>query len=160
MTIQPIVAALSPLAITLIVIAVILVAGLIFLAVWGSKQQKKSEAQQAELEAAAQPMSLLVIDKKHMKLKESGLPKMVIESTPKYFRRAKVPIVKAKIGPRVVIMMCDEKIFDMIPVKQEVKAMVSGIYILSVRSLRGPALVAPPKKTMWQKVKSKFTKSA
>ena len=44
----------------------------------------------------------------------------------------------------------------MIPVKQEIRAMVGGIYILSVKSLRGPALVIPPKKTFWQKVKGKL----
>ena len=68
-------------------------------------------------------------------------------------------IVKAKVGPRIMTFMCDEKVFDMIPVKQEIRAMVGGIYILSVKSLRGPALVTPPKKTFWQKVKGKFSKA-
>lgn len=93
-------AGLSTTAIVLIVIAVVLIAAIIFLGFWGSKQQKKAESQQAELRAAAQSMTILVIDKKYMKLKDAGFPKIVLESTPKYLRRSKVPVVKAKIGPK------------------------------------------------------------
>lgn len=32
-----------------------------------------------------------------MKLKDSGLPQIVIDNTPKYLRRSKVPVVKAKV---------------------------------------------------------------
>ena len=34
-------------------------------------------------------------------------------------------------------LICDEKIFDLVPVKKEVKASVSGIYIVDVKGLRG-----------------------
>ena len=81
----------------------------------------------------AQNVTMLIIDKKHMKLKEAGFPAIVLESTPKYLRRAKVPVVKAKIGPKVMTLMCDEKIFPLIPVKKEVKAVLSGIYITGLR---------------------------
>lgn len=158
MTIAPIVAISTGWIVTLVILAVLIVL-LIFLGVWGNKQQKKSEDAQRQLQEAAQPMTLLVIDKKRMKIGEANLPKVVIDNVPKYMRRSKVPIVKAKVGPRIMTFMCDEKIFDMVPVKQEVKAMVGGIYILSVKSLRGPALVAPPKKTFWQRVKGRFSKA-
>ena len=80
-----------------------------------------------------------------MKLKEAGLPDIVIENTPKYLRRSKVPVVKAKVGPRVMTLIADEQIYDEIPVKKEVKATVSGLYITGVRGLRGP-LEKPVKK--------------
>ena len=86
----------------------------------------------------------LIIDKKKMKLKEANLPSAVLENTPKYLRRTKVPVVKAKVGPRVMTLMCDVKIFDLIPIKKEVKATVSGIYITAVKGVRGP-LEAPEK---------------
>lgn len=88
---------------------------------------------------------MLIIDKKKMKLKEAGFPQFVVDNTPKYLRRSKVPVVKAKIGPKIMSLMCDGAIFDQIPVKKEVKATVSGIYITAVRGIRGP-LVTPPKK--------------
>ena len=70
-------------------------------------------------------------------MSEAGLPKVVIEQTPKLLRASKVPIVKAKIGPKVMSLVCDAKIFDLIPVKKEVKAVISGIYIMDVKGLRG-----------------------
>ena len=148
---------MSTSTIVLIVILVVVIAALVFLTWWGNKQQKKAESAQQQMEASAQPMTMLVIDKKIMKLTESGLPKIVIDSAPKLYRRSKIPVVKAKIGPRIMTLTADEKVYDMIPVRQEVKAMVSGIYILSVKSLRGPALTAPAKLTFMQKVKRKFT---
>ncbi|MBQ8802385.1 MAG: hypothetical protein IJZ53_01960 [Tyzzerella sp.] len=130
--------------ITLVVILV-MIAILVALYFAGKKLQKKQEEQQEQLKSIAQNVSMLIIDKKRMKLKEAGLPAAVLENTPKYMRRAKVPVVKAKVGPKVMTLMCDEKIFDFIPVKKEVKAVVSGIYITDVKGIRGP-LAAPEKK--------------
>ena len=129
---------MSPLTITLLIILAVLIIALIALYFFGKKAEKKQEAQQQQLEAMAQNVSMLVIDKKRMKLKEAGFPAAVIDNTPKYLRRAKVAVVKAKVGPKVMTLMCDEKIFPLIPVKKEVKAVVSGIYITSVKGLRGP----------------------
>ena len=150
---------MSTVNIVLLVILAVLIVGLIVLYFLGKKAQKKRDEQEAQLAANSQTVSMLIIDKKRLRLKDSGLPQVVIDQTPKMMRRSKVPIVKAKVGPRIMTFMCDEKVFDMIPVKQEIRAMVGGIYILSVKSLRGPALVAPPKKTFWQKVKGKFSKA-
>ncbi len=73
-----------------------------------------------------------------MRMNESGLPQQILDQTPKLMRRTKMPIVKAKVGPRVMTLIADEQIFDEIPVKKEVKATVSGLYITGVRGLRGP----------------------
>ena len=53
----------------------------------------------------------------------------------------------------------DAAIFDTIPVKKEVKAVVSGIYIMEVRGVRGPLETPPKKKSMMQKLRSKLTKA-
>ena len=127
----------------ILVILVIILAILYFL---GSKMQKKQAQQQSMMEAMAQTVSMLVIDKKRLRLRDAGLPKMVYEQTPKYLRRAKVPIVKAKIGPKIMTMMCDEKVFAVLPVKQEAKVVISGIYITAVKSVRGGAITPPLKK--------------
>lgn len=143
---------MHPVTIVLLVILVILIGLLIGLYFFGKKTQKKQEEQQAQIEASKQTVSMLVIDKKRMPLKESGLPQMVIDQTPKMMRRAKLPIVKAKVGPRIMTLICDAAIFDQIPVKKEVKATVSGIYITGVRGIRG-SLEQPAKKNgFWQKM--------
>lgn len=118
------------------VLAVMAIA-LIVLYFVGKKTEKKQAEQQKQLEAMAQNVSMLIIDKKRMKLKDAGFPAIVLESTPKYLRRAKVPVVKAKIGPKITTLMCDEKIFPLVPVKKEVKAVISGIYITDVKGIRG-----------------------
>ena len=133
-------------SIVLLIVIAVLIAALVALTIVGKKLQKKQEANNAQLEAAKQVMSMLVIDKKMMKMKDAGLPKMVLDQTPKAFRGRKMPIVKAKIGPRVMSLMCDPKVFDQIPIKAEVKAEVSGIYIVGIKSVRGGKIVVPEKK--------------
>lgn len=130
----------------LFVILLIVAIALAVLYFLGRKLEKRQVEQQSALEAAAQTVSMLVIDKKRMKLKEAGLPKMVYEQTPKYMRWAKVPVVKAKVGPKIMTLMADEKVFAVLPVKSEVKVVVSGIYITEIKSVRGGAIPAVPKK--------------
>ena len=129
-------------SIVLLVIIAILVVALIALIIVGKKQTEN----QAQIDAAKQIMSMLIIDKKKMKLKEAGLPKIVLEQTPKYLQRSKVPVVKAKIGPKVMTLMADPKVYDQIPIKAEVKAEVSGIYITGIKSVRGGKIVVEEKK--------------
>ena len=131
--------------IVLIAVLIVLIAALIALYFFGKKTEKKQAEQQAQMDAMAQTMNMLIIDKKRMKLKEAGLPSVVVENTPKYLRRTKVAVVKAKVGPKIMTLMCDEKVFPLIPVKKEVKAVVSGIYITGVKGVRGP-LETPQKK--------------
>ena len=136
---------MSTFSIVLLVILAVLIIVIAVLYFLGKKAQKKQAAQQEQMEAAKQTVSMLIIDKK-MKIKDSGLPQMVIDQTPKLMRGSKLPIVKAKIGPQIMSLVCDEKIFDKVPVKKEVKASVSGIYILDVKGLRGNKQAEPPKK--------------
>ena len=138
--------AISGLAIGLLITLAVIVIGLIVLYRFGTKLQKRQEDAQSQMQANSQVVTMLVIDKKRMKLAESGLPKIVMEQTPKYARRSKLPIVKVKIGPKIMSMICDERIFDLVPVKKEVKATVSGIYIMDVKGIRGGLEAAPEKK--------------
>lgn len=134
---QAILLAPSTLSIVLIVITVILIAALVVLYFLGKKTQTKQAEQQAQIDAMKQTVSMLIIDKKKVKIKDSGLPQAVIDQTPKYLRGSKLPIVKAKAGPQIVTLVCDEKIFDQVPLKKEVKATVSGIYLTGVKGIHG-----------------------
>lgn len=135
---------MKPWVIVLIILAVVAV-GLIVLSLIGRKLQKKADTAQEAIMAGAQTYSIMIIDKKRIKLKDAGFPAMVIEQTPKWLRGRKVPIVKAKIGPKITNLMCDDKIFDKIPTKKEVKAVMNGIYIIDVKGLRS-SLETPTKK--------------
>lgn len=129
----------------LIIIMIVLLLILAVLYFLGRKMQKKQAAQQEQIDAAAQNITMLVIDKKRMKLKDAGLPSIVVEQTPKLLRGSKLPIVKAKVGPKIMTLICEESIFDSVPIKKEIRAVVSGIYITSVRGMRG-SLETPTKK--------------
>lgn len=146
---------MSTLTIVLLVILAVLIIACIVLYFLGKKAEKKQAAQQEQLDAMAQTVSMLIIDKSKMRLKDAGLPSIVLESTPKYLRRSKVPIVKAKVGPKIMTLMCDAQIYPLIPVKKEVKATVSGIYITAVRGIRGPLETPPQKKGFLARLRRK-----
>lgn len=146
---------MNPFTIALIIICVVLLIGIIVLYILGKKSQKKKEEQDAQIAATAQTMSMLIIDKKKMRLKDAGLPAIVVEQTPKLLRRSKVPVVKAKVGPKIVTMLCDAEVFDLIPVKKEVKAVVSGLYITGVKGLRSNLDTPQKKKGFMAKLKAK-----
>lgn len=137
---------MSTTTIVLLVILVILIGALVALYFFGKKTQKKQEEQQAQIEASKQTIPMLVIDKKRLPAKDSGLPQMVIDQIPKLMRRSKLPIVKAKVGPKISILIADEKVFDLIPLKKEIKAEVSGLYIVGIRGIRGSVEAPAPKK--------------
>ena len=138
--------------IVMIVILVILIIAGIALYFLGKKAEKRQAEQQEQLDAVSQTVSMLIIDKGKLRLKDAGLPSIVVESTPKYLRRSKVPVVKAKVGPKIMTLICDAQVYPLIPVKKEVKATVSGIYITGVKGVRG-ALETPKKKGFFARLR-------
>lgn len=132
--------------IVLLVVLAVLLATTIGLYFLGKRMEKRQEEQRAQVEANARSVSLLIIDKKRMKLQDAGMPDAVVQAAPWYTKRAKLPIVKVKAGPQILNLICAEEIFDAIPVKKEVKATVSGLYLTSVRGLHGRLNSEPVKK--------------
>ena len=143
--------------IVMLVVIVLLIAALVALSIYGKKLQDRQEDSQRQLQEAAQSAKLLVIDKKKMKFKDSGLPPMVLEQVPKYMRGRKVPIVKAKIGPRIMSLICEDKI----PVKKEIRATISGIYIMDVKGLHNNLEHAPKgKKKLGERMRERAEKKS
>ena len=124
----------------------------------GKKAQAKKEEQDAQMAAVAQSVTMLIIDKKKLRIKDSGLAQAIIDQTPWYARFTKLPVVKAKVGPKIMTLIADETIFADIPVKKEVKATVSGIYITAVKGLRGPLEKPEGKKSLHMKLREKYDK--
>lgn len=133
----------SVLNIVLIVLAVI-VAILVILYIVGSKLQSKQVAADKTMQQMSMVVSLLVLDKQKLHVKDSGLMKQVQEAIPAYLKWRKFPIVKARIikanvagGAQVMSFICDPKVFKILPVKTEVKVTVAGIYITKLHSAKG-----------------------
>lgn len=143
----------------IIIVLAVIIGILIALIIIGRKMQKKQQASQADIEAASQIISMLVIDKKKMKVKDATLPKVVAEQIPKYMRFAKLPLVKAKVGPKVMTLIADVKVFDALPLKTEVKVAVSGIYITEIKYIRGKVEPKPLTKKE-QRTKAKAAKKS
>ena len=143
----------------IIIVLAVIIGILIALIIIGREMQKKQQASQADIEAASQIISMLVIDKKKMKVKDATLPKVVAEQIPKYMRFAKLPLVKAKVGPKVMTLIADVKVFDALPLKTEVKVAVSGIYITEIKYIRGKVEPKPLTKKE-QRAKAKAAKKA
>ena len=146
---------MSTFTIVLLVILIVLIVACVVLYFLGKKAEKRQAEQQEQLDAVAQTVSMLIIDNGKMRMKDAGLPAIVLENTPKYLRRSKVPVVKAKVGPKIMTLMCDAQIYPLIPVKKEVKATVSGIYITEVKGLRGPLETPQKKKGFFARLRGK-----
>ena len=146
---------MSTFTIVLLVILIVLIVACVVLYFLGKKAEKRQAEQQEQLDAVAQTVSMLIIDKGKMRMKDAGLPAIVLENTPKYLRRSKVPVVKAKVGPKIMTLMCDAQIYPLIPVKKEVKATVIGIYITAVKGLRGPLETPQKKKGFFARLRGK-----
>ena len=137
----------------ILVILLILVVVLAVLYFLGRKMEKRQVEQQSAIDAAKQTVSLMAIDKKKLKIKEAGLPPIV------YAKWMKVPVVKAKIGTKIMTMIADEKVFLQLPLKTEVKVEISGLYITAIKSVpRGGLIPLPKKTTIGQRIKGIFKK--
>ena len=113
---------------------------------FGRKMQKKQAEAQEQIDSSKQLASILVIDKKKLKPKDSGLPQVALGQLPWYAKNQKLPIVKAKIGPQIMTLMCDAEVFEILPVKKECKVALSGIYIAELKSVRGGKVPEKPAK--------------
>ena len=127
----------------LLVIIVILAILLVVLYILGSRMQKRQAEQQTMIDASKQTVSILAIDK-----------------TPWYMKWAKLPIVKAKIGPKVVTMIADEKVFLQLPLRTEAKVVISGLYITEIKSVRGGIPPLPKKKKFFDRFKKNTEEAA
>lgn len=143
--------------ILLIVLGAILVILGVLYFVGRKMMRKQGEAAEA-MENAKQVASILVIDKKMMKIGDAGLPQIAVDSTPKYLRWKKFPMVKGKIGPKVMTFVADKEVFNALPIKKEVKVELSGLYITGIKSVRNGS-IQPTKKQLKAKEKAEREKA-
>ena len=133
-----------------VVVAAVLV-GLYFLYRWSSK---KMGEQQSMIEKTRQETQICVIDKRRDHLKNVNLPKSVLEAAPKLSRFARMYFVQAKVGPRVMTLTCDKKVFNLLPVKKNVKVDLAGIYISGIKGMKTDYEMKEARKQKALKVKA------
>ena len=126
---------MGPWDIAIIVFIVIVVIGLAiyFLNRWTSKRLVQ---QNTLIESHKQTTSIYVIDKKKDRLQNANFPKAVKEQLPKWNKLMKMPLVKAKIGPQIMTLMCDKNVYEALPLKKTVKVDLAGIYIVHMKGMK------------------------
>ena len=118
--------------IILFVIAVLLVGYKIL----KKRMQRKMDDQQKVVNQHKVPTSILVLEKRKDRIANANIPKAVIEQIPKMYKIRKVPIVKAKIGPQVMDLLCDEDVFEKLPVRKTVRVELAGNFIASIKQVK------------------------
>ena len=134
--------------ITIIIILVLAVA--IFFAYRANRKAMGQMIQAQDfIEANRQTVQIFVIDKKNEKPSTSNMPKMVYDQLPKKAKAKKAFLVRAKVGPQIVTLMCDKPVFDVMPVKKNVKVDLAGMYIVGITGMN---LEDKKKKTFTEKL--------
>ena len=112
------------------IIVLVVGVGIYFLNRWASK---KAAMQQDMIQQHKQSATIYVIDKKKDKITNANFPKAIAEQIPRRAKLMKMPLVKAKIGPQIMTLICDEAVFKALPIKKTVTVDVAGAYIVGMK---------------------------
>lgn len=115
-----------------IILAVVVVIVIAVMYHFGKKNYAKNLEAQSFINQYKTVTPILVIDKRFEKPTPHNLPKNIYEKLPKTAHIRKMPIVKAKVGPQILTLMCDKNIYDVLAVKKTVKVELAGIYISKI----------------------------
>lgn len=120
-------------AIIIFVVLVVVIVTIYLLNRWASKRVVEHNTL---IERSKQPASIFVIDKKRDRMQNANFPKAVQEQIPRWNKLMRVYLVKAKIGPQIMTLMCDKQVFNALPVKKTVNVDLAGIYIVSMKGMK------------------------
>ena len=152
---------IPPVVLAIFIIGAVALAVFLFLYFMGKRLQKRQDENEELIRSVAQVVSVLVIDKKKLKITQAGLPDQAVAEIKWYQKIRKVPVVKVKIQNRIVNALADDRVYEALPVKCEAKVVMSGLYITEIRSIRGGKNIIQPekKKTLWQRFTGIFKRS-
>jgi len=139
-----------------IIIVLVLAAATAFLWYLNKKSMRKMVQAQDFIEQNLTTAQIFVIDKKQEKPSLTNLPKAVYDQMPRTSKMRKVNLVRAKVGPQIVTLMCDKPVYEVLPAKKTVKVDLAGMYIVSVTGMN---LEDKKKKTWGEKMSSRLTSS-
>lgn len=116
------------LIITLVIVGLV-VAGLFYL---NKKSMRKMVDAQDFIDQNGMVVQIFVLDKKQEKPTPENMQKGVYELLPKTTKMRKANIIKAKVEGRIVTLMCDKSVYEVLVPKKKVKVELAGIYIVSI----------------------------
>ena len=116
-----------------------------------TKRMYEDEDMIASTKTTAQ---IFVIDKKRARPTPELLGKQVYDQLGRMSRMSKMCMVKAKVGPKIFTLMCDQPVFEALVPKKTYRVEIAGLYIVSIAGAR---LELKKKKTFKEKVFSVFS---
>lgn len=131
--------------IIMVIVALIFV-GMYFLNKRGMKRMVQA---QDFIDMNRMTVQIFVIDKRKEKPSANNLPKAVFEQMPKTAKMRKTNLVRAKVGPQIVTLMCDNPVYDVLPVKKNIKVELAGMYIVGITGMN---LEDKKKKSLSEKI--------
>lgn len=138
----------------IIIIALIVVAALLAGAYYLNKKTMRRMIQAQDfIDQNRMTVQAFIIDKKQEKPSATNLPKAVFDQLPKMAKMRKANLVKAKIGPQIVTLMCDKPVYEVLPVKKSLKVDIAGMYIVSVTGMN---LADKKKKSFTEKMTTRM----
>lgn len=143
----------SDVLIIIIIVLALILAGLYFL---NKKSMKRMIQAQDFIDQNRTTVQIFIIDKKQEKPSPTNLPKVVYEQMPKSARMRKTNMVRAKVGPQIVTLLCDKPVYNVLPVKKTVKVDLAGMYIVGMTGLN---LEDKKKKTFSEKMSASMNKT-
>ena len=141
----------------IIIIIIIALAAALFFAYRANRKAMGQMIQAQDfIDANRQTVQIFVIDKKNEKPSASNMPKAVYEQLPKKAKAKKAFLVRAKVGPQIVTLMCDKPVYNVMPVKKNVKVDLAGMYIVGITGMN---LEDKKKKTFGEKIAASATRT-
>ena len=139
------------------IIVAVIVAVLYFLNKWAGKRMAN---QQDMVQKHKQTVTIYIIDKKKDKITNANLPKAMASQIPRMGRIMKMPLVKAKIGPQIMTLICDNAVFPALPIKKNVTVEIAGAYIVSMKGMKTKRQLAEQRKARRKSDGSKGSEAA
>ena len=140
----------------MIIIIVLLAIGIFFAYRMNRKAMGQMIQAQDFIDANRQTVQIFVIDKRNEKPSASNMPKAVFEQLPQKAKARKAFLVRAKVGPQIVTLMCDKPVYNVMPVKKNVKVELAGMYIVGITGMN---LEDKKKKTFGEKIAASATRT-
>lgn len=119
----------------LIIVAVIVGIAVVALYMFNKKSTRRMIQAQDFIDQNRMTTQIFVIDKRQEKPTVNNLPKAVVEQMPRYAKMRKVNLVRAKVGPQIVTLLCDKPVYNALTAKKTVKVDIAGLYIVGIIGL-------------------------
>lgn len=133
-----------------VVIIAVIVFGLYMLNRWA---YKKMDSQSTMIEKTKTTQQAYIIDKKRDKITNVNMPKVVLDQIPKWSKFMKMNFVQVKVGPQILTLLAEKRIFDALPLKKTVKIEVAGLYIVNIVGMKSAEEMKAIEKAKREKAK-------